>query len=67
MSEITAADTTSKAAVPAVASARVRSAVVSDDEDQGADENSQCLPSRRRLDLESSAMYFDFKSREGGE
>jgi hypothetical protein len=35
-----------EAAVPAVASARVRSTVVSDDEDHGADRNSQRLPSR---------------------
>jgi hypothetical protein len=44
MREITAADTISKAAVPAVASAGVRNAVVSDDEDKGADENIQRPP-----------------------
>jgi hypothetical protein len=41
MRGITAVDTTSKAAVPAVASAGVRIAAVSDEEDKGADENSQ--------------------------
>jgi hypothetical protein len=41
MRGITAADTKSKAAVPAVASAGVRNSAVSDEEDKSADQNGQ--------------------------
>jgi hypothetical protein len=67
MSEITAAVTTSKVVVPPVVSAVVRSVVLSDYEDQGADGNSLRPPSRRRLDLGCSAMSLDFKSGGGGD
>jgi hypothetical protein len=51
--KITAADTAAKAVLPAVAPAGVRSAVTSDDEDGGADGNSQRPRTLRLLDLGS--------------